>query len=147
MSVVLPAPLGPSSASSSPSRSDNESPSSARTLPKLLRASRISRTAMDASSVGLAAPRRDVPTIARERRRDEAVPPNGRSKATNGPGLRPAGERYTAGPRRRERLAAPPRRSYLSPRSPAHPARQPTSESASPQEVAPCAGEVSPPRC
>src|SRR5918994_6149263 len=38
MSVVLPAPFGPSSASSSPCASSNEAPSSATTDPKDLRA-------------------------------------------------------------------------------------------------------------
>src|SRR6185436_7328285 len=46
ISVVLPAPFGPSSPSSSPSPSANDNPSSARVEPKLLRASLISSTAM-----------------------------------------------------------------------------------------------------
>src|SRR5262245_40776528 len=49
ISVVLPAPFGPSNPSSSPSPSDNDSPSSARVAPNDLRASLISSTAMSAS--------------------------------------------------------------------------------------------------
>ena len=46
ISVVLPAPFGPSSASSSPSRSDSVAPSSATTSPNFLRAPVTVRTSV-----------------------------------------------------------------------------------------------------